>query len=153
MSVKPNQVPNPILWRDTGCALAWSVSGISSGKFFLVGCDPSEHIIEHDEFDQSAPTEEIIQSLFDDTSFTVAKIEPSGEELLKNNVKDALESEDIKLFYESESSREIVGALGQPRPSDIEIRYEVMLPSPPPSILEQDDVPDATELDVHLIDT
>ena len=131
---------------DTGHALAWSVSEKSSENFYVVRCDTNEDARAPDILDRpTTPTKETgvghsdVQSLFNHAFFTVAKVTPGGVDLLKNNLKDALKSEDIKLLYESKSAPAIVRAVGQPRPLNNTVRYELIEPSPSASGLGQGD--------------
>lgn len=130
---------------DTGHALAWSVSGKSSENFYVVRCDTNEDARAPDNLDRPTPTKETgvghsdVQSLFNHVFFTVAKVAPGGVDLLKNNLKDALKSEDIKLLYESKSAPAIVRAVSQPHPLNKTVRYELREPSPSASGLGQGD--------------
>ena len=130
---------------DTGHALAWSISEKSSENFYVVRCDTNVDVWVPDNLDRPTPTKETgvghsdVQGLFNHAFFTVAKVTPGGVDLLKNNLKDALKSEDIKLLYESKSAPAIVRAVGQPRPSGKSVRYELIEPSPSASGLEKGD--------------
>jgi hypothetical protein len=130
---------------DTGHALAWSISEKSSENFYVVRCDTNVDISVPDNLDRPTPTKETeaghsdVESLFNDVFFTVAKVAPAGVDLLKNNLTDTLESEDIKLLYKSKSAPAIVRAVGQPRPSGKSVRYELIEPSPSASGLEKGD--------------